>query len=140
MITNKDIIKLKETFATKDDLNSTNNVLQKLSDKTDQGFAWMIEEFGKVRSEMATKDDLKNFATKDDLKKFATKSDLDKFVTKSDLTEIMGELRAIREELTVGTYRRLEISETIESHQTRISTLRKQTFISQISYSIFRVK
>ena len=107
MITDTDIIKLKEVFATKTEL-------QKLSDKTDQGFAWMIVEFGKVRADMATKDDLKNFATKDYL---------DKFVTKSDLAEIMGELRAIREELTISSYRRLEISDSIESHDTRITTL-----------------
>ncbi len=47
MITDADITKLKQVFATKDDLK-----------------------------QFATKDDLKQFATKDDLKQFATKDDL----------------------------------------------------------------
>jgi len=47
MITDTDIKKLKQVFATKDDLKKC-----------------------------ATKDDLKKFATKDDLKKYATRDDL----------------------------------------------------------------
>lgn len=49
-------------------------------------------ELDKIRSEMATKEDLKAFATKEDLKalrdelkKFATKEDLQAFATKDDL-------------------------------------------------------
>ena len=67
----------------------------------------MIKEFGKVRSEMA--------------ELFAEQNK--RMATKSDLAEIMGELRAIREELTVSTYRRVEMTESIESHETRITTL-----------------
>ena len=59
MITDKDVKKLKEVFATKDDLKT-----------------------------FATKDDLKTFATKDDLKTFATKDDLKTFATKDDLKDI----------------------------------------------------
>lgn len=116
MITDKDIIKLKEVFATKDDLErfstkedllKTNTDLKNLSDRTDQGFSWVIQEFVKVRSEMA--------------ELFAEQNK--KMATKSDLSEIMGELRAIREELTVSTYRRVEMTKSIESHETRITTL-----------------
>ena len=59
MITDKDIKKLKEAFATKDDLKS-----------------------------FATKDDLRSFATKDDLKSFATKDDLKSFATKDDFKDL----------------------------------------------------
>lgn len=55
MITDQDIEKLKQVFATKKDL----------------------EQF-------ATKEDLNRFATKEDLKRFATKEDLERFVTKED--------------------------------------------------------
>jgi len=45
-----------------------------------------------IRTNMATKDDLKNFATKDDLNEIrqvmATKDDLKNFATKDDLNEI----------------------------------------------------
>ncbi|MFA4905877.1 MAG: hypothetical protein WC645_05180 [Candidatus Margulisiibacteriota bacterium] len=70
-ITDKDIEKLKGTFATKDDLDR-----------------------------FATKEDLKRFATKEDLKRFATKDDLAEFkgavITRLD--RVMGELEKGRED------------------------------------------
>ena len=55
------------------------------------------EEFRALRSEMATKDDLKVLATKDDLRAFATKEDLQHLATKVDLQElkddVIGEVR-----------------------------------------------
>ena len=47
----------------------------------------MKAELDKIRSEMATKEDLKAFATKEDLKAFATKEDLKPFATKEDLKQ-----------------------------------------------------
>ncbi|MDD5593455.1 MAG: hypothetical protein PHG97_01770 [Candidatus Margulisbacteria bacterium] len=63
-ITNKDVEKLKEVFATKEDLKS-----------------------------FATKEDLKSFATKEDLKAFATKEGLKVFATKDELTTSINGLR-----------------------------------------------
>ncbi len=72
-ITNKDIDKLKEAFATKEDLKrfATKEDLKRFATKDD------LKRF-------ATKDDLKRFATKDDLKRFATKEDMDRFETKEE--------------------------------------------------------
>jgi len=64
MITNADITKLKDVFATKEDLKS-----------------------------FATKDDLKAFATKDDLKGFATKDDLKGFATQQSLDEAIADVK-----------------------------------------------
>jgi hypothetical protein len=47
----------------------------------------MKAELDKIRSEMATKEDLKAFVTKEDLKQFATKEDLKQFATKEDLKQ-----------------------------------------------------
>ncbi|MDA1316840.1 MAG: hypothetical protein O3B87_02330 [bacterium] len=56
MITDADIQKLAQVFATKDDLKGME---------------------ANIRRDMATKDDLKRFATKDDLERFASKDDLE---------------------------------------------------------------
>jgi len=99
MLTNLDIKKLKSIFATKEDLKE-------------------------IRS------DLNGFATKKDLDRFATKKDLDRFVTKEEfLTSfdaLMHELKAIREELTLGSYRRLENSDLLENHEERITIVEKK--------------
>jgi hypothetical protein len=105
----------------------------------------------------ATKKDLERFATKKDLERFATKKDLERFATKVDLyrverriddleekftnklTEfkekilmaldtVMGELKAIRQEITAltGLYQRHE--EKLENHEERITELEKPKF------------
>jgi len=56
-------------------------------------------EFKTIRTEMATKEDLREFATKDDLKRFATKDDLKMFATKVDLADLRDTVvEAVREE------------------------------------------
>ncbi len=63
----------RDHLATKDDLNTLENIL---------------------RAELATKEDLKAFATKEDLKAFATKEDLKAFATKEDLKALENSLRS----------------------------------------------
>jgi hypothetical protein len=98
MLTKSDIQQLKNVFATKQDL----------------------EEF-------ATKKDLEEFATKKYLEKFATKKDLEKFVTKNEFfaafDALMHELKAIREELTVGSYRRSKNHDSIQNHEGRLTLI-----------------
>jgi len=105
-ITNKDIEKLKEHFATKEDLK-----------------------------QFATKEDLKRFATKEDLKQFATKADLEdfrrevreNFATKAELRQfrdevmsgldaVMGELKNMREERYMMKARVDRIEEKLDAH------------------------
>lgn len=86
----------------KNELNSTRRELRELSERTEQGFFWVIKEFEKVRAEM---------------------------LTKSDLVDIMFELKAIREELAVGSYRSKEHSDTLESHNTRITVLEEKALL-----------
>lgn len=56
-----------------------------------------------IKSNMATKDDLKNFATKNDIKNFATKDDLQNFATKDDINlladELHTEIQAVLDEV-----------------------------------------
>mgnify|MGYP002410306911 CR=1 FL=1 len=63
----------------------------------------MYIEVQEMKSNMATKDDLKNFATKDDLKSFATKDDLKNLATKDDIdllaSELHGEIQAVHDEV-----------------------------------------
>lgn len=79
MITDQDVKKLKQTFATKEDLK-----------------------------DMATKDDLKAFVTKDDLKaeleRFATKDDLNKKteeIGKTIIEAISNEIQTVIEMLAI---------------------------------------
>ena len=95
----------------------------------------------------ATKDDLKSFATKDDLKRFATKDDLKSFATKDDLgdleerldnklvnfkseilnsvDQVMGELKAIRENQEVHDFAHSRINDELSDHEVRIRKLEK---------------
>lgn len=50
------------------------------------------DELKSIKSQMATKDDLKAFATKEDLKAFATKEDLKAFATKDDVNAIKAQM------------------------------------------------
>ncbi len=90
------------------------------------------KEFDSRIINLSTKDDLKRFATKDDLKRFATKDDLKRFATKDDLKylptkeefyskmdELMGEVKAMREEVMVVT----GYKDQIEDHETRITKI-----------------
>ena len=63
MITDKDVQKLSEAFATKEDLKG-----------------------------LATKDDLKSLATKEDLKDLATKKEIEKLATAKNLDELAGDV------------------------------------------------
>lgn len=58
---------------------------------------------------------------------FATKKDLEKFVTKSEFTAafdaLMHELKAIREELIVSSYRGSENYDAIQNHDGRITLM-----------------
>lgn len=101
---------------------------------------------------LATKNDLKNFATKDDLENFvtkedlnnvvknlATKTELDNFVTKDDLKKaikylptktefydandkIMGELQAVREEITILS----DMKRQVNDHEDRLETVEEK--------------
>ncbi|MBP7740968.1 hypothetical protein KA089_02195 [Candidatus Woesebacteria bacterium] len=86
------------------------------------------------------------FATKEELvglenrfnRKFATKEDLielearleSKFVTKDEFLKgfdaLMFELKAIREDLAVTTYRNSEISKKLENHEDRIISVEEK--------------
>ncbi len=72
------------------------------------------DDIVQIRSEMATKEDLKGFATKDDLQNFATKDDFaairedlefikDSMVTKEDLQETESRLMTHVDGLTMRT-------------------------------------
>lgn len=113
MITDADIKKLKTIFATKKDL-------ERFATKKD------LEKF-------ATKKDLERFATKKGLDKLglvsATKKDLEKFLSRDEFITkfdaLMYELKAIREEFVVGSYRRRENTDAIENHERRLAKLEK---------------
>jgi len=62
----------------------------------------MKAELDKIRSEMATKEDLKAFVTKEDLKQFATKEDLKQFATKEDFFEFERRLNSAIEKIREG--------------------------------------
>lgn len=63
----------------------------------------VARNLAEIKSNMATKDDLKDFATKDDLKAFATKDDIKAFATKMDLEDmerrISAKIEAVDEKL-----------------------------------------
>ena len=56
-----------------------------------------------IKTNMATKDDLKDFAKKEDLKDFATKDDLKNLATKDDINllaaELHTEIQAVHDEV-----------------------------------------
>lgn len=103
----------------------------------------------KLREVFATKDDLdqlkKVFATKDDLQKLKKEFEQNMFTNTTSLmvemtqlktelrneflpifADIMGELKAIREDNAAATFRRIEMADTIENHETRITTIEKK--------------
>jgi len=106
MITDADIAKLQQVFATKDDLKS-----------------------------FATKDDLKSFATKKDLQKFATKDDLvlmengirRDMATKDDIRSLRADMSDFKEEI-IGciTEEILNLHEVFGRHDERIQSLEVQ--------------
>jgi hypothetical protein len=103
MITDADVEKLKDTFATKDDLKAfaTKDDLKAFATKDDlKAFATKDD-----LKAFATKDDLKAFATKDDLKASATKDDLKAFASKEDLADLKLEVGDIKD-----TVNRIEVT------------------------------
>jgi len=126
-LTNRDINKLKEVFATKEDFK---NVLTKEDAKA-----------------FATKDDLKNLLTKEDAKALATKEDLRveifllredmrKFPTRDEMNLrfnevtnsidwLMGTTQKTFDELTIINERHRRSMEQIENHGKRIGHLEK---------------
>ena len=139
MITDNDVKKLKEAFATKDDL-------KKLLTKED-GKKFLTKEDGK---KFLTKEDGKKFLTKEDGKKFATKDDLeelelrvaksfaetqhqifniqntmvtrDEFITLED--HMLGQIKTLFDENLVRSEHRREI----DDHEKRITKLEIVTF------------
>ena len=74
--------------------------------------------YKKIKSEFATKDDLKAFATKDDLKQVK-----DEIIEMKD--EIMSELKSQQENQEVHTYSHSRINDDLDDHETRIRKLEK---------------
>lgn len=64
---------------------------------------YLEQQFKSIRSEMATKDDIKNMATKDDIKavraEMATKDDIKNMATKDDIKAVRSEMTEMREDL-----------------------------------------
>lgn len=65
----------------------------------------------------ATKDDLKRFATKDDLKKYLSK---DEYFQSAD--QIMGELKTIREEVTIL----VDMKRQVNDHEDRLEKVEEK--------------
>lgn len=101
MITDKDIIKLKTIFATKDDLK------------------WF-----------ATKEDLKLFATKEDLKAFSTKEDMsemrkDYTETFHTVIEMIGDISVKLDAVLVAIK---DNKDGLNDHERRLDRLEDQVF------------
>ena len=98
MLEDKDIQKLQNILATKEDLRK-----------------------------FATKKDLERFATKKDLRKFATKKDLERFATKKDLdertTKLLREIFSTREDLKIF---KEEVRKSFSDLYTAIDTYTKK--------------
>lgn len=85
----------------------------------------------KLKKVFVTKTELKNalepYATRSEMYAMGEdiKSELkNEFITRFDA--VMGELKAIREELTLGNYRRSENSDLLENHENRITCIETQ--------------
>lgn len=107
MITDKDIQKLKNVFATKDDLG-------KFATKDD-----LVAFEGRIDKKSATKDDIKALATKKDLHTIA-----DDIVEYIDNTHSEG-MKEMKE--YVGSLAR-EVSSVLTNHEGRIKDLEKHSF------------
>ena len=77
-----------------------------------------------AKTKMITKADLKRFATKADLKDAV--SDL---ATKKDITEVMWELKGIREENTVLS----DMKRQVNVHEDRIETIEEKLKIQPVA-------
>ena len=95
-ITKKDVDKLSEIFATKDDLKA-----------------------------FATKDDLRAFATKVDLERFVTKLEFKEEMGKitTSLDWLVGKTETILNELKIINSQMGRYDRKLEDHETRITTL-----------------
>lgn len=105
MITKQDINILEKTFTTKKEMKAG---FDRTDRKFDKMLATMSGKFDELRVDIHELKD-KYFQLNDNL--LATKSDL------------MGEMKAIREEQMVGGYRQSQHSDQLEDHETRITKL-----------------
>ena len=75
----------------------------------------------KLRKEFASKKDLKNLEQKFEILVSEIHKMKDEFTTRFD--QIMGELKATREEQTVAFYQTNSLKETVNNHESRIGLI-----------------
>jgi hypothetical protein len=95
----------KSNFVSKNEFDSNNNIIAKSFEKIMREFKIELKE---VRTEYRAEFKL-------------VREDINSL--KNNFAEVMFELKEIREDLAAATYRRSEISNTLESHDNRITTV-----------------
>lgn len=109
MLTNNDIKKLKEVFATKDDFTkfATKDDLKDISTKSD-----LVN--------IATKDDLINFATKDDIKMLQNYVDIKLKNHREELINVMSDVFLTQDRIFVSREEFLELKNLVQKIKEKV--------------------
>jgi hypothetical protein len=90
--------------------------------ETEQLFKILFNEMKEIKTNMATKQDLKSMATKQDLESMATKQDLESMATKQDL-ESMATKQDLKSMATKQDLKSMATKQDLESMATKIDSM-----------------